>query len=123
MSVVIHGLYCPACDETVPPSPVDIESLPDCVCGTPMRTDYSHGKAATTDVHGIERVSMVHDDEHGQPLRYSSTRDLEQKMKRLHPGYECIGDKVGGARPEHGIKGTVFSGAGMGAGASSSASK
>ncbi len=119
--MIIHGLYCRTCDKSIPPGPVDLEDLPIC-CGSPMRTDYSYGKCPSTDVLGVERVSNVLEDEHGNPMRYSSSRDLEQKMKALYPEYICKGDKVGGARPEHRLKGTVFSGAGMGAGASSRAS-
>lgn len=74
------------------------ESRPHCPqgCG-PMRVDFStwgHGPA--TDVYGSEQVSRVLEDEHGRPLRYTSTTDRDAQMRRM--GFYPVGDKVRGSR-------------------------
>lgn len=57
--------------------------------------------APRTDVYGAEQYCDVQD------LTYTSRREYERKMKA--GGWEPCGDKVGGARSEYGLKGTLFS--------------
>ncbi len=57
--------------------------------------------APRTDVYGSEQYCEVND------VRFTSRREYESKMKS--EGWEPCGDKVGGARSEYGLKGTIFS--------------
>lgn len=58
-----------------------------------------------TDVLGSEHYCDVNE------VSYTSTREYEKKMKV--GGWEPAGDKVGGARSEHKVNGTLFSYAGQ----------
>lgn len=60
-----------------------------------------------TDVCGSEQTAPMLRDEFGQVLSFRTSRERDQKMKRL--GYEPCGDKVGGARNEDGFKQRAFS--------------
>jgi hypothetical protein len=59
-----------------------------------------------TDVRGSEQISRVLDEAPGVPLRFTSTREREKKMRAMN--YEPAGDRVHGARNEDRFKGTVF---------------
>jgi hypothetical protein len=61
----------------------------------------------TTDVRGSEQVSRILEEAPGMPLRYTSTRERERKMRAMN--YDPAGDKVHGARNEDHFKGTRFS--------------
>lgn len=57
--------------------------------------------APRTDVYGSEQHCEVNG------VSFTSRSEYEKKMKRH--GWEPCGDKVGGARSEYGLKGTIFS--------------
>lgn len=65
-------------------------------CGE-LRIDISKwDRAPFTDVFGSEQTSQVLDDANGRPLRFTSTREKDRKMRAQ--GFEPVGDRVGGAR-------------------------
>lgn len=104
----LHDLYCRNCRAFDVDVAVDPTDLPFCVCGERFRIDWSHGQAPGTDIKGATVESLVHYEPGTNiPLTYSSTREIEKKMRSA--GYEPVGDKVGGARYEHRLKGTLFS--------------
>lgn len=101
----IYDLHCTRCDATWR----DVSCRPGewgtCTCGAPRAmTPF----VFATDVLGCERVSGVLDEGVGdRPLRYTSTREREAKMRRM--GFEPAGDRVHGARNQDGYRGMIFS--------------
>jgi hypothetical protein len=92
-----HDLYCRRCGTERKNRMVDVKELPHCPnCQTVMRVDWSHGQPPATDVRGSEQTSEVLDDADGRPLRWTSTRERDRKMRAQ--GFEPAGDRVHGAR-------------------------
>jgi hypothetical protein len=86
-------------------------------CGVCGGTLAFHPEGFVTDVYGQSQYS----DAVGGYV--TSSRDRDQKMRNVNHsigdsgfnvvGYEPCGDKVGGARPDHSLKNSAFSGGGM----------
>lgn len=95
----LHDLHCTACSNTVENVLVEDCQYPDCeLCGAAM--DWTPAQL-NTDVFGSEQYSEA------AGRSFTSQRQKRNFMREA--GYEEAGDKVGGARPEHRIKGTGFS--------------
>lgn len=106
MSLQTRDLYCVDCGEVVWSVACAYQRYPGCAnCGGEMRVTWEGGKAPATDVFGCAQYSDA------SGLEHSSTRDKEQHMAKW--GYHGAGDKVGGARNEHRLKGTGCSYAGQ----------
>lgn len=107
----LYDLHCTACGHEVRNVMTPAGEWGTCAkCQAPMTwTPF----VFATDVRGCETVSSVLDESrdevtgHNRPLSWTSTREREQKMKRM--GFEPAGDRVGGARNSDGYKGTIFS--------------
>ena len=92
---VLHDLRCPDCETERENVVITASEFPRCtVCGTRMRWIP---RAFQTDVRGDEQVSqvLVDPDNPHEPLRWRSSRERDQKMKRW--GCEPAGDAVHGA--------------------------
>ena len=100
----IHDLHCTRCVRERFDVVVSGTAYPLCQCGAPMTWTPAR---VQTDVRGSEQVSSVLDEAPGVPLRYTSTRERERKMRAMN--YDPAGDKVGGARNNDGYKRTRFS--------------
>ncbi len=102
MSFQTRDLYCVDCEETVFRVACEYDKYPGCAnCGGRMRVSWEGGQAPSTDVFGSEQYSDA------TGMYHTSQRDKERTMRDY--GYETAGDKVGGARREHVLKGTTFS--------------
>ena len=107
--MILHDLLCRKCGTERTNVPIDKGEFPTC-CGTRMRWIP---RAFATDVSGSEQVSsgvLVDPDHPDEPLRWTSTRERDQKMKRW--GVEPVGDRVHGALGVAGngpMRGTITS--------------
>ena len=99
----IHDVHCTRCVREQYDVQVVRGEYPICKCGAPMTWTPTRFQ---TDVRGSEQVSRVLDEAPGVPLRFTSTREREKKMRAMN--YEPAGDKVGGARNDDGYRGTIF---------------
>lgn len=101
----LHDLHCQDCGWEALNVAVSYGAYGSCsACGGEMTWTP---RGFNTDVTGGEIVDNVLREAPGRPLTYRSTRDREQKMKRL--GFDPAGDKVGGARNEDRYKRSLWS--------------
>lgn len=105
---VVHDLYCRACDRERKNQRVDVDRLPACACGEPMRIDMSGIKITTDGDYQVFAPGIDTD-------RKMSLREARSKAKAL--GMELnleSAEKVGGARNEsHRNLGRLYSGTGV----------
>lgn len=102
MSLQIRDLQCSACHRIQWNVPCEYQKYPRCPeCGGGLLVCWAGGQPPATDVYGCAQYS----DASGQ--WHTSQRDKIRHMKEW--GYEEAGDKVGGARKDHTLKGTSFS--------------
>lgn len=115
----MRSVGCDRCDLTRDAGLIDWSPTDDygrCPCGGTLRFVP---EGFMTDVFGSAQYSDAVGD------YVTSSHDRDRKMRDAHheigdsgfsvKGYEPCGDKVHGARPDHSLKNTAFSGGGIGA--------
>lgn len=105
--MILHDLRCRHCGFVEREAQVRANRLghcPKCLLGG-RKITYEFWETVKTDVFGSPQMSDASGREH------SSQREKERFMRSQ--GYEGCGDKVGGARRDHTLRGTGFSYAGQ----------